>query len=141
MGLLGSDKHQETLTDKMFGDLVLKGKLYKIADNLYFGGDTIKELQELFEEVLTRCEKANLRIKPAKVKVNVKSAEILGLHWVQGKLSPSPHKLDPLAACGTPKTVTALRSFLGGVRFAEICLKGPQLAIAFKLLDQEIPSE
>ena len=141
MGLLGSDKHQDALTDKMFGDLVIKGKLCKIADNLYFGAQTIQELQVLFEEILTRCEKACVRIKPSKVKMNIKSAEILGLHWQEGKLSPSPHKLDPLAACDPPKTVRALRSFLGGVRFAEICLKGPQLAAASQLLDKNIPAE
>ena len=120
MGLLGSDKHQDQLTDKLFGDLKLRGNLCKIADNIYFGDDSLHNFQELFEEILARCDLADIRLKPAKLMLNVMSADVLGLHWTQGRLSPTPHKLDPLAYCEKPKTVKALRSFLGGVRFLEI---------------------
>ena len=34
------DAIQEELTDRVFGDLVLGGKLVKQADKLYFGGET-----------------------------------------------------------------------------------------------------
>jgi hypothetical protein len=140
MGLLGSDKHQDELTDKLFGDLKLRGKLCKIADNIYFGDDTLTGFQEIFEEIMARCDLADVRLKPTKLMLNVVSAEVLGLNWTQGRLAPTPHKLDPLAHCEKPKSVKALRSYLGGVRFLEICLKGPQLAEATQLLDHEIPS-
>ena len=129
MGLLGMDTWQSLLTDKLFGDLVLAGKVVTIADNMYFGGGSITELQQTFEDIIARCDKANLRIKPEKIKINVRSAEILGLHWNAGSLTPSPHKLDPLAHCETPKTVKGLHSFLGGVWFNEVCLSGPKLAL------------
>ena len=125
MGLLGMDVFQDEMMQRVFGDLILQGKLVTLADNIYFGADTLEGLAAIFEEVLSRCESADLRIKPSKVHINLKSADILGLHWSAGTLSPSPHKLEPLAHCDRPKTVSALRSFIGGVRFQEICLPGP----------------
>ena len=140
MGLLGMDVYQDELTDKVFGDLALSGHLVKIADNVYFGADSLANFVKLFQTILHRIETADLRIKPSKLKLNVQSADILGLHWHRGTLSPSQHKLDPLAQCEPPKTVSALRSWLGSVRFNEICLPGAQLALHSKLLDEQIPS-
>ena len=140
MGLLGMDVFQDEMMQRIFGDLILQGKLVTLADNIYFGADTLEGLAALLEEVLSRCEAADLRIKPSKVHINLKSADILGHHWSEGRLSPSPHKLEPLAHCERPKTVSALRSFLGGVRFQEICLPGPELASASQSLDAEIPA-
>ena len=71
MGLLGMDSIQEELTDRMLGDLVVAGQVVKIADNIYFGADTLEEMQWIFNEILSRCSKANLRIKPAKVRLNI----------------------------------------------------------------------
>lgn len=34
MGLLGMDVYQDELTDRLFRDLVISGKLCKIADNV-----------------------------------------------------------------------------------------------------------
>ena len=44
MGLLGMDSFQDELTDHLFGDLVSAGQVVKIADNVYFGGNTEDEL-------------------------------------------------------------------------------------------------
>ena len=139
-GLLGMDVYQDEMMQKMFGDLILQGKVITLADNVYLGASTIQGMQDILEELLSRCEAANIKIKPSKVTINIKTADILGLHWSAGTLSPSPHKLEPLAHCEPPKTVTALRAFLGGVRFQEICLSGPQLAFATEPLDREIPA-
>ena len=81
MGLLGMDIYQADFTDLLFGDLVLSGRLCKIADNVYFGGKTFQEVIQTSDIILDRCKKADLRIKPSKVKINIKSADILGLHW------------------------------------------------------------
>ena len=140
MGLLGMDVFQDELTDKLVGDLVLSGHVIKLADNVYFGANTIQDFQQLFETILHRCEAADLRLKASKLKLNVQSADILGLHWNQGALSPSHHKLDPLSVCEQPKTVSGLRSWLGGVRFNEICLPGAKLAGFSRLLDEQIPA-
>ena len=140
MGLLGMDVYQDELTDKLLGDLVLSGHVVKIADNVYFGAQSLEEFQKVFVTILSRCKEADLRLKPSKVKLNVQSADILGLHWSKGKLSPSKHKLDPLATVDPPKTVSGLRSWLGAVRFNEVCLPGAKLAQFTKLLDEEIPA-
>jgi hypothetical protein len=94
------------------------------------------EIQDLFEIILGRIHEADLRLKSSKINLNVKWADTLGLHWEAGRLSPTPHKLDPLAQCKAARTVKALRSFIGGIRFQEICLPGPQLALATRLLDK-----
>ena len=139
-GLLGMDAVTDELTDKLLGDLVLDGKVVKLADNVYFGAETIQELHQIFHEIIKRCNLANLRIKPAKIHLNIANADILGLHWDRGTLTPSTHKLDPLAHCEKPKTVKGLRSFLGGVRFNEICLNSKELANATELLDELTPA-
>ena len=139
-GLLGMDAVCDQLTDKLFGDLVLQGKVVKLADNLYFGGETISELHSIFHEIMRRCHLSNLRIKPQKISINIANADILGLHWDKGTLKPSAHKLEPLATCERPKTVKALRSFLGGVRFNEVCLDSKKLADATELLDELTPA-
>ena len=138
--MLGMDAICEELTDKLFGDLVLEGKVAKITDNIYCGGETIRELHMIFETIMERCSKANLRIKPSKIQLNVANADILGLHWDKGVLTPSDHKLEPLSHCEKPKTVKGLRSFLGVVRFNEICLNSKDLADATEHLDAIIPA-
>ena len=94
----------------------------------------------IFEEILSRCEKANLRIKAKKVILNIAEADILGMRWVGGKISPSPHITDPLTVCDRPKSVKGLRSFLGSVTFNRICLPGPRMAEICQCLEEEIPS-
>ena len=49
MGLLGMDVYQDEITDKMFGDLVLSGNLVKMADNVYFGSDSLENFTSLVE--------------------------------------------------------------------------------------------
>ena len=98
------------------------------------------DLVSIFKDILGRCSAANLKLKPGKVKLNIKSADILGLHWHDGKISPSKHKIDPLSTVPPPSTVKSLRSWLGSLRFHEICLPGSRLAALTKPLDDQIPS-
>ena len=141
MGLLGMDVYQDELTDRIFGDLVVSNKVTKLADNIYFGSNSLEDFQKVFHTILQRCKECDLRIKPSKVSLNVQNSDILGLHWQKGKLSPSKHKLDPLAECDPPKTVRGLRSWLGGVRFNEICLPGSKLSAHSKPLDDQVPAK
>ena len=139
-GLLGMDAITDELTDRLLGDMILEGKVVKLADNVYFGGESVQQLHQTFHEIMRRCALADLRIKPSKIHMNIGAADILGLHWNKGTLSPSVHKLDPLAHCEKPKTVKGLRSFLGGVRFNEVCLNSRDLANATELLDELTPA-
>ena len=128
------------MADKLLGDLVITGKVAKVADNIYFGSNSLESFQDIFHDIISRCQKANLRLKPSKIKLNIKHADILGLHWNRGTLSPTPHKLDPLAKCERPRTVKGLRSFLGAVRFYEICLPSKELNAATGLTTNTINS-
>ena len=135
MGLIGMDTVQEELTDKLLGDLVIKGSVAKLADNVYFGSDSLDGLLDVFHDIVSRCHQANLRLKPSKIQLNIKHADILGLNWNKGTLTPTPHKLDPLAHYERPSTVKSLRSFLGAIRFHEICLPSKELTAATAALD------
>ena len=73
MGLLGMDAVQEELTDRVFGDLVLEGRVVKHADNLYFGGSTQEEFMSVFQEILSRCKKRKSTIKSLKNKSKYKT--------------------------------------------------------------------
>ena len=139
MGLLGMDVFQDELTDRLLGDLVLAGNVVKLADNIYFGSNSLEGFHSVFKTILGRCETADLKLKPGKLKINIQQADILGLNWNKGKLSPSRHKLDPLAECQPPTTVSGLRSWLGSVRFNEVCLTGAKLAELSKPLDEQSP--
>ena len=130
MGLIGMDAVQEELTDKLLGDLVVKGNVAKVADNIYFGSDSMDNFLDIFHDIVSRCQQANLRLKPSKIHLNVKHADILGLHWNKGILTPTPHKLDPLAKCECPRTVKGLRSFLRAVRLHDICVPSKELNAA-----------
>ena len=100
----------------------------------------MEEFISLFDTILERCATADLKLKLNKVKLVITSADILGLHWHNGKLSPSRHKIDPLSTVPPPSTVKGLRSWLGGIHMHEICLPGSQLATLTKPLDEQIPS-
>ena len=71
MGLLGMDIFQDELTDRLLGDLVLKGNVVKIAENIYFGSHSFKNFTEIFATILGRCDTANLRLKLSKLKLNI----------------------------------------------------------------------
>ena len=139
-GLLGMDTYLEELTDRLFGDLMLEGHLIKKADNLYVGHATQEGHHKVFKEVLKRCYEADLRMKPEKVAINVVSADILGMRWERGTLCLCDHHRDPLTTCEPPKSIKALRSWIGGVNFNRICLPGAELSYAMEPLDKYIPS-
>ena len=65
MGLLGMDVYQDELTDKVFSDLVLSGNVVKMADNIYFGSNTLSGFQQVFKTILSRCHASDLILKPS----------------------------------------------------------------------------
>ena len=137
-GLPGISEYEEELTDTVFGDMVIQGKVVKYADNIYTGGSTKQKFLTTFSEVIERLYKSNLRINPSKLIIGIKETTIMGWNWNQGTLTPSVHKLNPLALCEEPQTITGLRSFLGGMRIHKRCLQG--VDNFSKPLDEACPS-
>ena len=66
MGMPGSESALEELLSRILGDLVAKGVIAKLADDLYVGGDTGLELLQNWEEVLYSLDSAGLRLTEPK---------------------------------------------------------------------------
>ena len=123
MGLPGTEVALEELTSLLFGDMVKAGKVAKLADDLYIGGDTLQELRNNFERVLGILLENNIKLKAQKTVIVPKSTEILGWIWSGGVIKASSHKLSGLTECKPPETVSGLKSFIGAYRFLSRVIK------------------
>ena len=85
LGLLGMDVFLDEITDRVFGDLIMQGKAFKLADNIYFGGSTLEEFHQVFNTILSKMKDSDLKAKPSKLSVNIQEQEILGLNWKKRK--------------------------------------------------------
>ena len=117
MGLPGSEAALEELLSRIFGDLIRAGKMVKVADDLFLGSLSINDLAATWKEVLHRLKLNGLKLSPTKTRINPESATILGWEWSRGSLRPGKHRLNALANCDPPKSVKALRSFIGCYKF------------------------
>jgi len=123
MGMPGSETALEELLSKVLGDLITKGFVTKIADDLYVGGETPKDLFNNWAAVLENLHKANLTLTAPKTFVGPKEVTILGWIWKLGQIRASPHKVAPLACCNRPITVKNMRSFLGAYKMLARVIK------------------
>lgn len=124
MGMPGSETALEELMSRIFGDLVQKGCIAKIADDLFCGGNTHEELLQNWIEVLKRMQNANLRLSAHKTIIAPARSSILGWDWADGTITAKEHRIAVLASCSRPSTVKGLRGFIG----------------AFKVLARVIPN-
>lgn len=113
MGMPGSETALEEVMCRVLGDLVYKGHVAKIADNLFVGANTYDELFDRWEEVLSALSRNGLRLSSSQTCVAPASTIILGWKWEHGTLSANSHRISPLSRCEVPKTVKQLRSFIG----------------------------
>ncbi|CAH1266400.1 B4GALNT2 [Branchiostoma lanceolatum] len=116
MGMPGSETALEELMPRTLGDLLMRGMVAKIADDLYCGGNTYEELLTNWSAVLTALQSCDLRLSPSKTIICPAKTTILGWHWDQGKISASHHTLCTLSTTPPPPSVTALRSFIGSYK-------------------------
>lgn len=114
----GSETALEELMCRVLGDLLQKVIVAKIADDLYCGGSTPKELVDNWALVLESLFKCDLRLSASKTVINPKSTTILilGWKWTQGTLQACPHRISTLSMCKPPNSVTAMRSFIGAYK-------------------------
>ena len=117
MGLPGTETALEELTCLVLGDLVMRGIVAKVADDLFIGGATEAELLDNFRLVLQRLHENGLKLSARKTIIAPVSTEILGWTWCGGKLQASAHRISALAACPKPETVSAMRSYLGMYKY------------------------
>lgn len=130
MGLPGVEVALEELTCLLLGDLVQRGSVAKVADDIYIGGNTLKELFDNLKIILHRLMENNLKLCARKTVIAPKEVNILGWLWSAGNIRASPHRLAALAECSPPVTVSAMRSFIGAYRFVSRVLKGYAATLA-----------
>ena len=123
MGLPGVEVALEELTCLLLGDMVKKGHVAKLADDLFIGGNTVQELRENFKMVLQKLLENNVRLNAAKTIIAPESVNILGWIWSTGSIRAGPHRLSALSTCQRPETVSALKSYLGAYRFLSRVIK------------------
>ena len=102
-GLPGVSEYEEELTDAVFGDMVVKGDVAKWADNIYTGGHDEESFLKNIREICSRMKESDLRAAPKKTIIGIKETTVMGWHWKEGSLSPTVHKLNPLAVCEKPE--------------------------------------
>ena len=123
-GMPGSSETLEELMSTILGHKIQEGVVAKIADDLYVGGQDISELFESWSEVLDIMIQNGLVLKCGKTYICPTTTQILGWDWSNGTISASVHKISPLISCEEPKTVTALRSYVGAYKVFNRLVKG-----------------
>ena len=117
MGLPGMEAALEELLSRVLGDMIHRGVVVKIADNLYVGTTgTPEDLLKNWRECLSLLQANNLRLKAHKTHVCPKSTNILGWIWENGMIRANPHTISALSIAEVPKTVKSLRSFIGSYK-------------------------
>ncbi|KAK3715784.1 hypothetical protein QZH41_018836, partial [Actinostola sp. cb2023] len=116
MGMPGSETALEELMCRVLGELLQRGVVAKIADDLYCGGNNPTELLENWGMVLKALYRCDLRLSASKTVINPKSTTILGWRWTQGTLQACPHRIAALSTCSPPNCVTGMRSFIGAYK-------------------------
>ena len=93
MGMPGSESALEEVMCRVLGNMIESGKVVKLADNLYCGGNSLDELCNNWEQLLKSLSRNNLHLSPSQTIINPKSTNILGWVWSQGTLSASSHSI------------------------------------------------
>ena len=123
-GMPGSSETLEEMMCTVLGHLVQEGCVSKIADDMYIGGQSIDELFNNWQRVLTAIQQNGLKLKSSKTTIAPTHTQILGWDWNNGSISASSHKITPLATCEPPTMATAMRSFIGAFKVFNRVLKG-----------------
>ena len=101
--------------------LVLHGLLHRVCeaylDDIVIWGDTIQELSEHLDQVLTRFQTYNIVLKASKCKIGLTQITYLG-HVVDADgVRADPDRVAAIADMPAPTTTAGVRSFLGTCQF------------------------
>ena len=105
-GLLTSDVHLEQVVTRVLGDAILKGMCVIARDDLIVGGETIEECLSNWATILAKLDAHNLKLNPKKTRILLQDAEVYGHRIRNGKVRPSDHIVNSLAATTTEALVT-----------------------------------
>ena len=124
MGMPGSETALEEIMSRVLGEFIQRGFVAKLADDLYIGGDSEEDLTNHWLEVLQALSRNNLGISATKTVITPKTTVVLGWVWENGTIRASPHRISTIASVDPPKTVKALRSFIGAFKVLSRVLQG-----------------
>ena len=113
-GMPGSSESSEEMLSTILGEQVKQGWVAKIADDLYVGGFSNDNLLGRWSFVMNTLYENGLKLKAEKNNCN--SFTYSKWDWHNGHISASQHKISTLSSCEPPKTVTAMRSFIGAFK-------------------------
>lgn len=129
MGLPGSESALEELMCKLLGPLLQSGHVVKLADDMYIGANEVSTLHGVWSTLLSILDKCGLGLSACKTIVCPKSTIILGWQWEQGTIRATAHRLNTLATCSRPTTVTGMRSFVGTFKVMARVIPGAALIL------------
>lgn len=115
-GLINQTEELDELLANIFNKMLTEGKLVKQADDLFTGGQTVKEALDNLDEMLTICQMNNIKLSPSKTVILPKTVDIMSWIWTEGgTLTPSPHRKQALVQVQHEdlKTVRDVRSWVG----------------------------
>ena len=115
-GLINQTEELDELLAKLFNAMMTQGKLAKLADDLFTGGNTIEEALENLDEMLNICRVNNIKLSPAKTIILPASVDIMSWIWSEGgTLAPSPHRKQALLEVKLEDltTIKDIRSWIG----------------------------
>ena len=103
--------------DSTFGDMITEGWLVIYMDNILVFAETLEECQERTKQVLDRMKEEDLHLKLTKCAFDQTEIEYLGLVVRNGEVLMDPTKLKAVEQWEPPKSVKAVRSFIGFCNF------------------------
>ena len=121
-GLKNSSEQSYNRLATVYGDMMARGELTRMADGLFPLGDDEEELLKNYTETLRRGREAGFTFKPSKVVIAPKSTVVFGWKLEDGLWSPQEHVISSLAKANFPTTVKQLRSYLGAVKQLAECV-------------------
>ena len=107
----------QAFMDSTFGDMITEGWLIIYMDDVLVFAETIEECQERTKRVLERMKEEDLHLKLAKCAFDQTEVEYLGLVVRNGEVLMDLTKLKAVEQWEPPKSVKAVRSFIGFCNF------------------------
>ena len=110
------------------------------ADDFLVGAKTWEQFEKNVRAFLEMCRRERITLHPAKTKISVDRAKMVGHEIVDGKVVIHEDNLAPLKTAAEPENKTELRSFLGICNYARRHVKDfASIAAALTKLTGSVP--
>ena len=137
-GLKNSSEVSYERLGKVYGPIVQKNQLTRMADGLYVLADSEEELLVNYEETLRKGGLAGFTFKPTKTVISPRNTTIFGWTLSDGEWKHQEHVISSLSRSERPNTVKQLRSFSGSYKQISECV--PEYAVLLSDFEQIVGS-